>query len=33
VLPKGLEDVSKYPFLISALIERGYKDKDINKVS
>eukprot|EP00026_Physarum_polycephalum_P007696 Phypoly_transcript_07761.p1 GENE.Phypoly_transcript_07761~~Phypoly_transcript_07761.p1 ORF type:complete len:437 (+),score=71.11 Phypoly_transcript_07761:219-1529(+) len=32
VLVKGLQDVSTYPFLFSALIEKGYKDEDINKI-
>jgi membrane dipeptidase len=32
ILVKGLEDVSKYPYFFSALIEKGYKDEDINKV-
>ena len=32
LMVQGLEDVSKYPFLFSALVEKGYKDGDINKV-
>jgi len=32
ILPVGLEDVSKYPNLISELIMMGYKDEDINKI-
>lgn len=33
MLPVGLEDVSKYPHLIAALIEKGYKDDAIKKVT
>jgi membrane dipeptidase len=31
-VPKQLEDVSKYPFITQALIDRGYADDDIRKV-
>lgn len=31
-LPVGLEDVSKYPDLIYALMKRGYSDDDIEKI-
>ncbi len=31
-LPRGLEDVSRYPNLIRLLIERGYSDDDIEKM-
>lgn len=31
-LPAGLEDVSKYPDLIYALLKRGYSDEDIEKI-
>jgi membrane dipeptidase len=31
-LPIGLEDVSTYPNLISALLKRGYSDEDIGKI-
>lgn len=32
-VPKGLEDVSKFPFLFAELIRRGYSDSDIAKIS
>ena len=32
-VPKGLEDVSKYPYLFAELIQRGYSDSDIAKIS
>jgi len=32
-LPDGLKDVSAYPNLIRALIERGYSDQDIEKIA
>ena len=32
-LPEGLKDVSGYPNLIRLLIERGYSDKDIEKIA
>ncbi len=32
-LPTGLEDVSKYPNLIAALLRRGYTDQDIEKLA
>ncbi len=31
-LPPGLKDVSGYPNLIQALLERGYSDEDIRKI-
>ena len=31
-LPTGLKDVSSYPNLIRALLERGYTEKDIEKI-
>jgi membrane dipeptidase len=31
-LPNGLEDVSKYPNLIFALLKRGYSEEDIAKI-
>lgn len=30
--PKGLEDVSKYPLLTDALIDRGYSKADVKKI-
>jgi membrane dipeptidase len=30
--PNGLEDVSKMPSLIAALLKRGYSDSDIKKI-
>ncbi|WP_020664371.1 dipeptidase [Amycolatopsis benzoatilytica] len=32
-LPEGLEDVSKYPVLIAALMERGWSDEDCAKLA
>ena len=32
MLPKGLEDVSKYPNLIYHLLKRGYTEKEIEKI-
>jgi membrane dipeptidase len=32
VLPRGLEDVSKMPNLVAALLKRGYKESDIRKI-
>ena len=32
MVPRGLEDVSKYPVLIRGLIEMGYSDADIRKI-
>jgi microsomal dipeptidase-like Zn-dependent dipeptidase len=32
MLVVGMEDVSRYPFLFSALVEKGYDDENINKV-
>jgi membrane dipeptidase len=31
--PKGMEDVSGYPFLFAELVRRGWSDKDIKKVA
>uniref|UniRef100_T1IKS7 Dipeptidase n=1 Tax=Strigamia maritima TaxID=126957 RepID=T1IKS7_STRMM len=31
-LPKGLEDVSKYPDLITELINRGWIEEDLKKI-
>jgi membrane dipeptidase len=31
-LPEGLKDVSQYPNLIRALLERGYREADIEKI-
>jgi len=31
--PRGLEDVSKYPVLVKGLMEMGYSDSDIRKVT
>lgn len=30
--PVGLEDVSRYPYLVAELIRRGYSDEDVKKV-
>lgn len=30
--PQGLEDVSKMPFLVAALLKRGYSERDIKKI-
>ena len=32
-VPRGLEDVSKFPSLFAELIHRGYSDSDISKIS
>jgi len=32
MVPRGLEDVSKYPVLVKGLIEMGYSDADIRKL-
>jgi len=32
-LPQGLKDVSTYPNLIAELLERGYSEEDIQKIS
>ena len=32
-VPKGLEDVSKYPALFAELIRRGYSDDEVVKVA
>jgi membrane dipeptidase len=29
----GLEDVSKYPYLVAELLKRGYSDDDIRKIA
>jgi len=31
-VPRGLEDVSRYPALISELLRRGYSDEDVRKI-
>jgi membrane dipeptidase len=31
-VPEGLEDVSKFPNLTRALLERGYSEADIQKI-
>jgi membrane dipeptidase len=31
-LPKGMENVSKYPLITKTLVERGYSEKDIKKI-
>ena len=33
VTPEGLEDVSKFPYLIAALIDRGWSDSALEKLS
>jgi membrane dipeptidase len=30
--PQGLEDVSKFPVLTKALLERGYSEEDVAKI-
>jgi membrane dipeptidase len=32
-MPKGLEDVSRYPYLIAELVRRGWKDADLAKLA
>ena len=32
-MPKGLEDVSKFPNLFAELIRRGFSDDDVKKIS
>jgi membrane dipeptidase len=32
-MPEGLEDVSRYPYLIAELIRRGWKDDDLKKLA
>jgi len=32
MVPRGMEDVSKYPALVKGLIEMGYSDTDIRKI-
>jgi membrane dipeptidase len=32
-MPEGLEDVSKFPYLLAELIERGWSDEDIRKLA
>jgi membrane dipeptidase len=31
-VPKGLEDASKMPALVAALLKRGYSEADIQKI-
>jgi membrane dipeptidase len=33
MVPHGMEDVSKYPVLVKGLIEMGYSDGDIRKIT
>ena len=30
--PKGLEDVSRYPYLTAELLRRGYTDAQVSKI-
>lgn len=30
--PKGLEDISKMPYLVAALLQKGYTDEDVKKI-
>jgi membrane dipeptidase len=30
--PKGLEDISKMPYLVAALLRKGYSDEDVKKI-
>jgi len=32
MLPEGLEDVSRYPYLTAELLRRGYSDADVRKI-
>ncbi|HEX5726688.1 MAG TPA: dipeptidase [Longimicrobiaceae bacterium] len=32
LLPEGLEDVSRYPYLTAELLRRGYSDDDVRKI-
>jgi membrane dipeptidase len=32
VMPEGLEDVSRYPYLFAELVRRGWKDEDLEKL-
>jgi membrane dipeptidase len=32
-MPEGLEDVSRYPYLIAELVRRGWKDEDLEKLA
>ncbi len=32
-MPEGLEDVSRYPYLIAELVRRGWKDDDLKKLA
>ncbi|XP_006823133.1 dipeptidase 2-like, partial [Saccoglossus kowalevskii] len=32
MLPVGLEDVSKYPYLVEEMVKRGWSDKNIEKL-
>jgi membrane dipeptidase len=31
-MPEGLEDVSRYPYLVAELVRRGWNDEDLKKV-
>ncbi|MEZ5354320.1 MAG: dipeptidase [Bryobacteraceae bacterium] len=32
MVPRGMEDVSKYPAIVRGLVERGYSDEDVRKI-
>lgn len=32
VLPEGMEDVSRYPYLTAELLRRGYSERDVKKI-
>ena len=32
-VPEGLEDVSKYPVIIAKLLERGWSEEEVKKVT
>jgi membrane dipeptidase len=32
-MPEGLEDVSKFPYLLAELIRRGWSDADLKKLA
>jgi membrane dipeptidase len=32
-MPEGLEDVTRYPYLIAELVRRGWKDEDLKKIA
>ena len=32
-MPRGLEDVSKFPALFAELIQRGYSDSDVASIA